>query len=341
MSTRRAVLIVVVALAAVCLPVAVVASGKAGEPAYLKPDSAEFSLNEKWQGARKITGVPQLGLPGVQVAADPAATVWAFSCNPAAQVAVFRRTVQLLGPPSDAEATWSISSEPTTPAWLPLKSLTLSVNGHGVYSRSKPPSGGFSFRLARSSLKVFVAGPNTLEIKATRSALPAGAKRCNVHGQKPYVTLAGKFHFFFATDLRVGVPKDAVGARKGTSILVEQFIKNEGPDAALNVELMVDYGGSNSTFTVLGGKTGTTCGTGGTIRRCPIGRLEPGQSYHVLVRVEWTPPDGTPNWDHNSGAVSFIVLSKTPDSNAGNDRVNINFLMCQDTSTLEQCKNAS
>ena len=71
-------------------------------------------------------------------------------------------------------------------------------------------------------------------------------------------------------------------------------MKNEGPDAALGVELEVDYGGSNSTFDVLGGTSvadvqsgkrgGSICSGEGVDRRCPIGRLDPGQSYRVIVQ---------------------------------------------------------
>ena len=126
------------AAAAVSLPAVVIAAGSAGQPAYLKPNAAEFSLNTRWQGTRKITGVPQQGLSGVQVAADPAETVWAISCGAAQQEAVFRRTVELLGPPRSARVDWAIVSEGITPSSFELKSLSLSVNGHRVFSRSKP-----------------------------------------------------------------------------------------------------------------------------------------------------------------------------------------------------------
>ena len=114
--------------------------------------------------------------------------------------------------------------------------------------------------------------------------------------------------------------------------------------------MMVNYGGQG-TWTVLAGvsvsdlakgKTGALCEKqGNTIQHCRFGRLAPGQSFPVLVRVEWTPTVGPANWDHNTGAVSFIVLSETPDPNGGNDRVNNNFIMCQEGSTLPECKNAS
>ena len=59
--------------------------------------------------------------------------------------------------------------------------------------------------------------------------------------------------------------------------------------------------------------------------------------------MTWTPTTGLPNWDHNSGAVSFIVRSETPDPKSDNDRQNNNFIMCQDpaTSALAECKNAT
>jgi hypothetical protein len=85
------------------------------------------------------------------------------------------------------------------------------------------------------------------------------------------------------------------------------------------------------------GKQGTLCGTGGT-QICAIPRLEPGQTYHVLIRVTWQPPEGLPNWNFNSGAVYFRVRSETPDLNTGNNDINNNFIMCQEGSTFEQCK---
>ena len=189
-----------------------------------------------------------------------------------------------------------------------------------------------------------------LEVRATRAALPAGKKQCNVQGQKPYVALGAKFHLDFATDLRVGVPKEKYEARKGTSILIAQFVKNEGPDAVLGGEMLVDYGGQG-TWTVLAnatlegltkGQTGTSCEKeGNTIQHCRFGRLAPGQSFPVLVKVDWTPTVGPANWDHNTGAVSFIARSETPDLNSANDRVNNNFIMCQEGSTIPECKNAS
>ena len=115
--------------------------------------------------------------------------------------------------------------------------------------------------------------------------------------------------------------------------------------------MLIDYGGGG-TWTVLAGAsaadlisgkaTGTSCvKEGNTIQHCRFASLAPGESYHVIVKVEWTPPAGQPNWDHNTGAVSFIALSKTYDLNSANDRLNNNFIMCQDTSTLPECKNAS
>ena len=250
--TRFALLCGLAALAAVSAAAAVTAGGTAGEPAYLKGNVAEFTLNDKWEGARRVGGISQQGVSSVPVAADPPAMVWAPTCGAAKQEAVFRRTVQLLGPPRDASGQWWVISDGIVYS-NQVTSISLKVNGHAVYTRAKPPWGGSGFDLAPSALKAFKVGANVLELHVVRPALPKGKTQCNLQGQKPNVAVTAKFHLDFGTDLRVGVQAEKYAARKGTSILVDQFVKNEGPDAALGVELEVYYGGSNSTLDVLGG----------------------------------------------------------------------------------------
>jgi hypothetical protein len=235
MTVRRA-FGVIAALASVCLPTAVLAHGTANPP-YLKPNAAEFTINDKWQGAKRITGVPQFAVPGLQVAADPPATVWATSCGAGQQEAVLRRSIELLGPPAHGRAYFSLTTDGIVPN-SELKSLSLNVNGTRMYTRSKP-FGSFSFDFPPALLKKLKVGANTFELRVVRPALPAGKKQCNVHGQKLYVAVTGKFQFDFATDLRVGVPKNKVEVRGSTTILVDQLVKNEGPDAAEGIEVMV------------------------------------------------------------------------------------------------------
>ena len=285
--------LILLALAALGLPSAVAAAGSSSEPAYLTARSADVTLNGKWEGAKRIPGTPQNGLSALQAPADPPAMVWAAGCGAGQQEAIFRRTVELLGPPSAAATEWWVAADGITPN-AQLKALSFVVNGHRVFTQSSP-SGGFGVNLPRAALGSFKDGANELEVDVVRPALPKGKTRCNVTGQKPVVAVSGKLHVDFATDLRVGIPEEKLAVRSGTSILIDQFVKNEGTDAALNAELEVYYGGSRGTFTVVGGssvkdaqqgaRNGTICPGEGTDRRCAIGRLDPGQSYHVLVKV--------------------------------------------------------
>ena len=83
-------------------------------------------------------------------------TIWATSCGAAQQEAVFKRTVQLLGPPTGAQTEWWIGTDKLT-TYNELKSLSLVVNGHRVLTRSNA-YGGFGLDFPRTALRFFEVG---------------------------------------------------------------------------------------------------------------------------------------------------------------------------------------
>ena len=141
------------------------------------------------------------------MAADPAATVWAISCGTAQQEAVFRRTVELLGPPAGRRG-HLVDRERGDHAVLVRAEVALAERERAPCVQQDQAVRRVQLPYPRSLFKSFKIGSNIFEVRATRAALPAGKKQCNVHGQKPYVALAAKFHLDFATDLRVGIPEE-------------------------------------------------------------------------------------------------------------------------------------
>jgi hypothetical protein len=315
------------------------AARRDAQPSYLKPWSAEFSINDSWQGARQVSGVSTAGVAAVP--GDPGKMIWAPTCGAAKQNVVFRRTIELLGPASSGSFRWSMTTvhnTPKTQRWTGLQTLEVDLNGAVVYRWNRSQSSN-SFTFPAAALKGVRVGSNTFQVRATRNALPAGVSACNLRGQQPLIAITGLFDFAFQTDLRVGVPAENPAIRHATSLVIQQFVKNEGPDRALDGELYVSYccAGSGALTVVMTG--GKSCELEGkAIYHCRFSQLDPGQQLSVLVKVTYMPSPDFPNWDHQQETVLFRAMSKTADPNSANDAFTNGFIFCQDGSTLPQCK---
>ena len=265
---------------------------------------------------------------------DPGETIWAPSCGADQQIAIFKRDVELLGPAQSGSLRWFISTN-SVPGWYGLKTFDVYANGHKFFHWAYPaPVNNVTFTPAM--LKTLRNGRNAFEVRATRFALPKGSTKCNA-GAKPAIGLNGTFNFAFVTDLRVGVSAEKVSVRHGTSLVVKQFVKNEGPDRALDGELAVYYGGQGEA-TVLIVDGGFCEKESKTQFHCRFKELDPKEQLAVYARVEYKPTPDYPKWDHISGSVQFTARSATPESNMANDSYSNVFILCQDGSTLPECK---
>ena len=310
------------------------ASADASLPSYLTANSAQFSINEHWQGAKKITGGTQVGVQ--QVTGDPGETVWAPTCGAGQQTFTISRQVELLGPPTDGSFYWWTYPDGAPSGWVGATSLQLSVNGNTVF-RWKSPQPQNHFDFPKSTFKDIRVGSNSFVLKVTRAALPKGVSACNGRNSKPIIALAGSFKFDFATDLRVGVPKEDPAIRQATSVITTQFVKNEGPDRAVNGYLLVYFGGNPTNWAVTIG--GHPCDHPDNADwYCRFDELDPGKRLSVIMKVAYTPTPGMPGpWDHAGSSITFKAYWTGSDSNSANDTAQTNFILCETGSTYAQC----
>jgi hypothetical protein len=229
---------------------------------YVAPDGSLYlTSNEAWSGS--VATVPT-GRSELAFARYPWGErfryVWAAECTRARQQVTLRRTVYLPGAPAEATATLaSIALRPGRAAANPVRSLRLLVNGRVAFAVRG--SGGPATALAPEVLRLFVDGPNRLELVARKRRTGP----CDAGGDSLQLGIAFELYGRFESALTI--PRHGFGspgfhregstfygrtarATQGRAGSIRFAVRNRGPSAAPDATLTLDLTGGARIFIV-------------------------------------------------------------------------------------------
>jgi hypothetical protein len=219
---------------------------------YLAEDGSLYLTgNEGWAGS---TSTVPAGRSELSLAEYPWGErfrfVWGASCTAKPQDVSLRRLVYLPGAPAAATASLaSLAVRTGAAAMNPVRSLRLLVNGR--VAMEVRGSAALPARLPRDALRLFVDGPNQLELQASKRA----SLRCNAGPRSLQIGIAfelkGRFRSSLATALHIAGTHRAGSAfyarvARATNGRVGSLrfgIRNAGPSAAPAATFTLDLTG--------------------------------------------------------------------------------------------------
>jgi hypothetical protein len=167
-------------------------------PSYIGAhwDRFELQSNGKLTNARQLApGMTNNYVGAAPGKAEPIAPIWASKCSRDKQSVRFRRTVELLGAPSDAYFDFFHEIGPKWAGKSPLRTFKAMINGTVIRAGKvgKVSPAFVHTDLTAAQLAVFRDGPNLFELQVEKAKSPKAVKKCNT---KAANRLAVNFRLF-------------------------------------------------------------------------------------------------------------------------------------------------
>lgn len=185
--------------------------------------------------------------------------LWTAACGRKPQTVLFSDSFELPGPAKEGTLIVAYAGLGSLQA---IDSATVSANGRELGRTKSLVSGYAKIALDAADLRAFRYGSNSISVRATKPALPAGVTACNTANDnltsKRRVGVAVGLHLTFAADMQTSQsfrgPKQFFKATPNRTVVIEGLLKvrNAGPAASVSGRFGVELLGAASLRSLTG-----------------------------------------------------------------------------------------